>query len=382
MNLRITILTLILFSSLSVRSEAPILSSKATVSLLTCSPGEELYSLFGHSALRIADPEKQIDVVFNYGTFNFDENFYYNFSMGRLNYRLSVSSMENFMAEYEYYERGVIQQTLDIDSAEVQKIFEFLDWNLLPENRFYLYDFFYNNCSSVLRDVIETQLDKSLEFRDLQEPLQPTFRDLIDVNLVYHPWGDFGIDLGLGLPCEAIPTSREYMFLPDKLMQAFDKARYQNKPLVRETSELLPAKGLEYSWSIFDPIPLFWVLFGLIAIISGFGLRNKSLSTWVDALLLLVIGSVGALVFFLWFITDHTATANNFNMLWAWPTHIFAIPLLFFSRLRKIYFTAYGIVLLITLLAFPILPQSLHLATVPLILALLLRSFVNFKLVA
>lgn len=376
----ILLVFIFLYSIKATALNPPILSNEATISLLTCSPGDELYSLFGHSALRVTDPKKNIDVVFNYGTFSFNEDFYYNFVMGKLNYSLSVSSMKGFVRSYQSEGRGMIEQILNLDSTSKQALFNYLDWNNQPENREYLYDFFYDNCSSRLRDVLEISIDEDrIAFQDLQEAHNPSFRNIIDEYLIYHPWGDFGIDLGLGMPCDKIPNSYEYMFLPNKLMEAFDAATIDGKPLIKEEKTLLETNGLTYSFSMFDPIPLFWMLFGLIAIISAIGYRKQKLYKAIDVVFFLMIGPVGALVFFLWFITDHTGTINNLNILWAWPTHLLAIPFLFFNKTRKMYWTAYGTVLVLTLLAFPFLPQMLHYAVIPLMLAGIVRAFVNLK---
>lgn len=328
--------------------------------------------------MRVYDPNSDIDAVFNYGIFSFDEHFYFNFTMGRLNYKLGVQSMDGFVRSYQYEKRGVIEQVLALDSAQKQAVFDFLDWNYQPENRYYLYDFFYDNCSSRLRDVLQKALkDSNVEFKDLSYDHAPSFRTMIDEYLIYHPWGDFGIDLGLGMPCDKVPSAEEYMFLPNELMRAYDGASINNKPLVEEKRVLLTEAGLKTEWSLFNPVPLMWLFFGIIAGLSAIGWRRKRLFIGIDVFYLFLTGAVGALVFFLWFITDHNATANNYNMLWAWPTHILLIPMIFISAVRKWYWLIYGAVLLITLLMFPFLPQDLHFATLPIILAGLLRSVVN-----
>ena len=373
------ILCVLSFVNLSA-NEAPILSNSAEISLLTCSPGAELYSLFGHSAMRVHDPEQGIDVVFNYGTFSFDEDFYFNFAMGRLNYKLSVSQMDRFVSAYAREGRGFIEQTLSLDSTQRQTVFEFLNWNYQPENRSYLYDFFYDNCSSILRDVLDDNLGEAIVWADLKEEDDPSFRNIIDRYLIYHPWGDFGIDLGLGLPCDKVPSSREYMFLPDKLMEAYDHAEINGMPLVEEERVLLEPAGLNLVHSLTDPVPLFWMFFGLIALITALGWRKRKRWIAIDCLLLFIYGAVGALIFFLWFITDHTATANNFNMLWAWPISILMIPLIFVQTIRRWFWMAYGAVLVIALLGFAFWPQMLHLATIPLMLTMLLRAGHNLRL--
>lgn len=368
------------FTARAEISSAPILTASAEVSILTCSPGPDLYSLFGHSAIRVQDQKSGIDVVFNYGTFSYDEDFYTNFIMGRLNYRLGVSGITPFLKSYQFEGRGVREQVLDLDSTQKQALFNFLDWNQKPENCYYLYDFFYDNCSSIIRDVLDSTLHGQVIYADLTEDEHPSFRNLIDRYLIYDPWGDFGIDLGLGLPCDKIADSREYMFLPDKLSEAMDHAQLHGKPLVKSERDILPAATMNISFSLFDPIPLFWMIFGLIAVLSALGLRKGKRYGFIDYLILAVFGLAGCLLFFLWFVTDHTATANNFNLLWALPTHFFALFLLFNAKFRKNYFMVIGVIALITILLFPFLPQMLHMATIPIMLIVLTRSFVNYKL--
>lgn len=383
--LRISLALFIIFSAhiSQAQSRSPKLSNEAEISLLTCSPGDEVYSLFGHSALRVSDPVNGFDIVFNYGTFTFDENFTYNFAMGKLNYKLGLEPFDNgrhsFVDAYAGRGRGVIAQVLNLDSAQKQQLFEFLNFNARPENREYRYDFFYDNCSSRIRDIVESKSGGEVVYKDLTEPENPSFRDIIDEYGIYGPWIDFGIDLGLGQPCDTAATSRDYMFLPDYLMDAFDKATIDGKPLVKETIVLNKAAERSAPFNITDPQPLAWLLFGIVAILSAIEWRRKTLFKTIDVLFLLVFGSVGALVFFLWFMTEHTATNNNFNMLWAWPTHWFALGFIWFGKPRRTYFKIYGAVMLITAICFWFLPQTMHPATLPLILLGLVRSISNVR---
>ncbi len=376
------IITSLLFSFgvKSLENNTINISNEAEISLLTCSPGDDLYSLFGHSAMRLKDSKNDIDAVFNYGTFSFNEDFYFNFVMGKLNYKLGLAPMDRFVSLYESENRDVVEQVLNLDSAQKQGIADFLNWNYQPENRYYLYDFFYDNCSSVLRDVLDTALQGQVRFADLTKPSQPTYRNMIDSYLIYHPWGDFGIDLGLGLPCDKTPNYMEYMFLPDELSEACDMATINGQPLVKKKLTVVESSGLTYEWSLSQPIPLFWILFGITSLLSAIGLRLQKRFMVIDILLLFILGLVGALLFFLWFITDHTATANNFNMLWALPTHLLIIPFLWNQKIRRSYFMIFGGILLLTLIFFPLIPQMLHLATIPLMLIMLIRSYVNYKL--
>lgn len=380
--IRHKILITILLTGVFFNTNAQIiLSESAEVSLLTCSPGEELYALFGHSAMRVVDHENNLDVVFNYGTFSFDEDFYYNFTMGQLNYMLSPGSMSGFMRAYQNENRGVIEQVLDLSLEQKQAVFDFLVWNAEPENKYYLYDFFYDNCSSRLRDVLDSVLaDGNIQFPNMQRPGKPTFRNMIDEYLVFHPWGDLGIDIGLGLPCDKVVGNTEYVFLPNELMRAYTGATLEGRPLVKQTRTLLESPEWKLNWSITDPIPLMWILCGVLLSLSALGYRRGSLWIGLDVFYLFITGAVGILVFFLWFISDHMGTVNNLNILWAWPTHWLALPLLGIARFRRYYWLFYGGILILTLITFPVLPQMLHLAVLPLIIAGIFRAFINWRL--
>jgi hypothetical protein len=370
---------LLTFSGLA--QDQPALSETSQISILTCSPGNELYSLFGHSAFRVYDPAQNLDVVFNYGTFAFDDDFVFNFTLGKLNYMLSVSRMEYFARSYYAEGRGVDEQILDLTYAEKQAVYSFLIWNSQSEHRTYLYDFFYDNCSSRLRDVLDTALGNAVEYPDLRRPMSLSFRNKIDSYLIYHPWGDFGIDLGLGLPCDQVMSSQDFMFLPDELSRALHGATLNGHPLVRESRTLIPAQVRSHHWRFTDPIPLMWILAGVFMALSAWGLRVGRNLLFLDAIYLFATGAVGLLIFFLWFISDHTATSSNFNILWAWPVHWIALPFfLLKASVRKWYALIYGSVLILTLICFFLLPQSLHLATIPVMVIGIARSFAHWRM--
>ena len=149
----------------------PILSENAQISLITGSPGNQLYANFGHSAVRVYDPQANIDWVYNYGTFDFNApGFYTNFLKGKLNYYLSVYDFQHMIKTYQYYNQSLYEQVLNLNQEEKIKIFQFLNNNYLPENRYYLYDFFFDNCSSRIRDIFETELNNKLTFTDQHIP--------------------------------------------------------------------------------------------------------------------------------------------------------------------------------------------------------------------
>ncbi|RUT72984.1 Lnb N-terminal periplasmic domain-containing protein [Ancylomarina longa] len=363
------------------------LSNKAEISILTCSPGDELYSQFGHSAIRVNDPVNQLDLVFNYGTFDFNTpNFYMKFARGKLNYMLSYTSYNRFKKEYIYENRGIIEQKLNLDQKSIQNLFNALAKNYQPENRFYQYDFLFDNCSTRIRDIIEANTSQTIKFEQ-STTTDKTFWNLLDPYMENSRWIFLGIHLALGLPCDSKAAPYQYMFLPDHLMSAFDQAKISNEnktPLVKSTQTVLKPR-LQIHGTKFIERPA--VVFSIIAII-GFLLSiyyyNKQGNLFAfDIFLFGATGLLGWVILFLWFLTDHQATGPNLNILWAFPFHF---PMVLFllkkkkNRLR-IYFLCNSILLLITLSLWKFIPQSLPNEILPLVALLLFRSlYISKKL--
>ena len=302
------------------------LSEQSEVSLLTCSPGEELYSLFGHSAIRFKDPANKIDLVFNYGTFNFNTpNFYTKFARGKLKYRLAYDNFPSFIPEYVYEKRGVIEQHLNLDLNTKRKLFKAIIENYKPENRYYSYDFLFDNCSTRIRDIIEANVEGKIIYKeDTSNP--KSFWNLLDHFMENSRWIYMGIHLILGSPCDVEATPYEYMFLPDNMMFAFADATVLKDgtrvPLVSKTAEVLKP-GLEYKMTSWYKRPGF--VFGIFALlvlaISILSLKKKQNYFIIDHILFGATGLLGWLIIFLWFFTDHQATGPNWNIFWAIPLH-------------------------------------------------------------
>ncbi|HZI24844.1 MAG TPA: DUF4105 domain-containing protein [Chryseolinea sp.] len=360
------------------------LSEQANISVLTCGPYDELYSAFGHSAFRIYDPINNINVTCNYGTFDFNQpNFYLNFALGNNLYKLSIQDYQRFEDIYIYENRFIHEQVLNLTPEQKQKLFAYLQWNAKPENASYSYDYFYDNCSTKIRDVLLEALGKDVIFDESHITTNYTIRELTDFYLKKLPWGDLGIDICLGLPMDKKAAPLEYMFLPDYVESAFDHASIvQNGatvPLVKEKHITYEARPSEPTNII--PHPLY--LSSFIALV-GAGLavwdfqRRKS-STWFDIILFGTTGLIGILLVLLWFFTSHQAAAMNFNLLWAFPVHFAAAVVMrrSYKWLRR-YFLYTTIVIALTLLSWPILPQKLHYALIPLVASIGLRAFTQF----
>lgn len=359
------------------------LSAKAEISVLTLGPTQtELYSAFGHSAIRVYDPELGIDDAYNWGVFDFDQpNFYLNFARGYLYYKLGVYPYDRFRDYYIYYNRYVHEQPLNLTQAQKQKLYEYLVWNSQPENQNYRYNYFYNNCATKVRDVFSTVFGDSVHFDGSHIKTDYSIRDLTDIYLAQQPWGDLGIDICLGLPMDKKASPSEYMFLPDYIEAGFNHATISGKPLVKETISVYESRDEEVKASLIHPLVAFTVFALLTIVLSQWDLKRKKISRWFDIILFSVLGIVGLLLFFLWFFTDHQAAAINFNLLWALPTHcVVAIALLTNRKWVSTYFLAAAGISLLTLLLWPILPQSLNIFLLPLVVAILIRSLLNYRM--
>ena len=346
------------------------LSEKSHVSLITCGPGEVLYEAFGHTAILVYDPELQLEKVYNYGTFDFGQpNFYLNFTRGNLLYMLATTRFGRFMNSYVNYNRSVTEQVLNLSLTQRQAIFDKLEWNAQKENRDYLYDYFFDNCSTRPRDVIEGALGGIIVYDSshVKEP-KLTIRELVDSKIKRDiPWGDLGIDICLGARLDQTATAREYMYLPEHLEKAFDNATITTDsgavPLVVEKNLLFEAQPVTVEKSWFAPQPVFVGLLLFLAVIVTF-LRMWGYNVrWVEGTIFLLTGLLGWLLLLLWFGTDHKAAAQNWNLLWAFPGHLFfAIALFRKQRPDWTRWYALGVIALslATLLGWNFLPQMLH----------------------
>jgi hypothetical protein len=373
---------LFLFIAGSVSAQTD--SCNLRISLLTASPGEELYSTFGHSALRVYDSASATDIIYNYGTFDFDDpQFYSKFVRGKLLYFVSVDNFQNFMYQYEYEKRGITEQVLNLSCAENEKLFKALIENAKEENKYYKYDFVYDNCTTRLLDIVAANSNDSLITKNIRPYNGVTFRNLIHEYLDkgHQYWSKFGIDLLLGTPLDKKISNQEAMFLPDYLLKAFDHTTTGNKKLVIEKKSLLEP-AIEFSKNrVFTPMIIFCFLF-LLVMAGSFSNNSfiKQLLMTVDFLFFFLTGLVGILLLFMWFGTEHLTTKQNFNLAWAFPLNV---VMAFFvhkkSRWVKNYFRFIFLLTFLLLLSWFFLPQQLNIAALPLAGIILVRSWLISK---
>ena len=382
--MRPLLLLLALISAAPLAAQ-PVVSDSARVALVTILPGSDVYSRWGHTAIRVQDASTGFDRLYNYGTFQFDRLFVFKFAYGRLEYVLSVSDpFDAYYAYAEYERRSIVEQTLRLTPDETRALAGFLENNARPENRTYRYDFLFDNCSTRPRDALERVLGDRLHYAAPSDAAGATFRDLIDPFLGTSPALDTGLDLLLGLPVDQRATQRAATFLPDSLRTLFDRAVVNTPsgtaPLVARTDTVFwagPGTGAR-------AFPLHALLIGLVAVAglaASFVNRKHAPGRWLrlfDALLFFVLGVVGLLLVFLWFISLHHVTGPNLNVLWAWPTHIAAGVLLRRTTLPgwlKGYLRATAFVTALTCVLWLLLPQTLPLPLWPLALLAAVRAW-------
>ena len=359
------------------------LSEKATVSVITCGSGSELYSTFGHSAFRINDPLTGLDKIYNYGTFDFNApNFYLNFAKGKLTYQLSTTNFHYFLREYRYENRWVIAQVLNLNQQEIQDVYSFLENNAKPENRAYQYDFFYDNCSTKIEEVIKTVLKDKIEFNNSHIKTTKSHRDLISDYTENQQWGKFGIDLALGSVIDREATKDEYKFLPDYIFLAFENATIltnsKKVPLVKEEHIIIEDIPNHKIASIFSPTPflILLLLSMLIIWITYNNFKKGNRTKYLDFSILLSTGIIGIVVLLLWFATSHTATYKNLNFLWAFAPNTVVAFFILKKKLSNwvlLYLKLLVILLLTTFVVWIFKIQVFNMAFLPLLIALLIR---------
>ncbi len=354
------------------RERLEVITPDTKMSLLTASTGPDLYSVFGHSAFWVHDPTTGIDEVYNWGTFDFDTpNFYLLFLRGQLEYMLTITPLHRFLLSYRNNGRAVHEQVLNLSYEEKLRIYDFLRENRRPENIYYLYDFFYDNCATRVRDLIDSEL--AIDWGPDPHPHdERSLRDMLKPYVSHIPWISFGIDILLGIPADKKATPWEYMYLPDEMAIAFQHARHEDgRLLVIAHNELLAMKMAHGRPFPITPLWFFWTLFML----GGLSLLKPKLTRYIEYPFFISLGVTGLLVFFMWFLSDHVSTSTNLNLLWALPTHLYFVFRRDHTRLPKLYFKFVFFSGAILMVFWLWLPQDFHPAFFPIIGLMTLLAF-------
>lgn len=355
------------------------LSDDAEASVLTFGPGTSLNDAFGHNAFRIKDKTKGIDIVYGYGQYDFDApNFYLKFARGKLNYLISRHFYSDIFNYYSRENRTIKEQVLNLSIEQKQKLFSYLENNYKPENRKYLYDFFYDNCATKIRDVLSTVTNNSISFEKPDNFEQKTFRELIYEHVDKNSWGSLGIDIALGSVVDRKASASEYMFLPKYIHSFFEGSKInRNDNLVKSSTSLYEQKTDNATPNfIMSPLVSLGLLSVIILFVTYKDFKKQKRSKWLDIILFSITGIIGVLLLFLWFGTDHTATWQNYNLLWACPLNILVIGQLLKKDIKnwvKSYLKFLVIMLCLMTLHWVIGVQVFAIALIPLLIALAVR---------
>ena len=354
------------------------LSPNAEVSVITVGPGTSLNDAFGHNAFRIKDQTLGIDVTYGYGEYDFNApHFYLKFAQGKLNYMISRIPFNRLYNFYVYQNRTIQEQVLNVSASEKQRLFDALKTNYKPENRRYLYDFFYDNCATKIRDVLENASDTEITFTTPEDFEAKTFRGLIHEHVIRNSWGSLGIDVALGSVIDKPATPYEHMFLPKYINVFFENATLGSEQLVKESHLLYSKQDRGVSngfW--FSPLVVFSILGAFIIWMTYTDYKNKRRNKGMDGVLFGLTGIIGILVLLLWVATDHTATAQNYNLLWAFPLNL-VLMFQLFKKQVKAWVVRYlkFLVILLCLLTFHWIVgvQVFAIGLIPLLLAIFIR---------
>ncbi len=331
-----------------------------TVSILTIGPGNSLNDSFGHSAIRVQSKTKKYDLVFNYGIYDYnDPRFYSNFIKGYLKYSLGVSYFENFKSSYIANDRYIKEQVLSLPNDLKEKLVDKLIFNSKPENKDYFYDYFNNNCSTVIKDIIKGLLSQ-YDYHNTYESVtsnKDSYRSLIYENINKNSWGSLGIDICLGSYIDQQIDSEKNTFLPEYLFEYLNSSYYsysnndkkiEKVKLIENIIFINKVKDVEKStFNIFltSPLFVFILIFTALFLLNYRNKENKKIHLALESIHILT-SFIGCLLLFLWFFTDHTTAAFNYNLLWANPINF----ILLINVLNKKWKIAYLKLLLLSLI--------------------------------
>ncbi|MFL1012212.1 lipoprotein N-acyltransferase Lnb domain-containing protein [Flavisericum labens] len=371
---------LLVFLSFSAFAQQNQLSESAQISVLTVGPGASLNDSFGHSAFRIKDKKKGIDAVYGYGEYDFEApNFYLKFAQGKLHYLISKTNFNRFFQVYVYFNRSIKEQVLNLSGEEKQRLYDYLINNYKPENRKYLYDFFFDNCATKIKDVVKVALNDSITFYPPKDYKEASFRTLIQNNLNRNSWGSLGIDIALGSVIDRTATAEQHMFLPENIYTFFENAaiKNNNQPLVKQSRVIYAKKEIPQTSSFFtSPLFILSIVSLFIIFITYKDYKSQTRYKWLDIALFSITGLIGIFILLLWFATDHLGTHQNYNLLWAFALNILVLGQLYKKKVSpwfKKYLKLLIILLCLLTLHWIIGVQVFAIGLIPLLIALFLR---------
>jgi len=370
---------LLLISSKSIFSQS---TGDTTAYLITCGPGTETYSIYGHSALRIVIPKMNADIIYNWGVFEFDvPNFAWKFAKGRLDYMVSEEKTSSFLKSYLYEQRYVVSQKINLDSKETRKLVELINENMKPENIKYRYDFFYDDCSTRIRDLLEKSIGEILKYPTSEPKDKTTFRDMVGKYQAPYAWLKFGVDLIMGSTADKKASLRDRMFLPIDMKEGLSKAVVHRSgkmiPLLQNPQVMVDFGTPSGKTNFFLAPPFVFTLLIIVVMIFGGLIKNRKIIRIIDILIYTVFSVLSILMIFFNFFTNHGQMKWNLNILWLNPFIIACLAALILNKEGRIWFKIVFFLSAAFLILQYVLPQNFEIAFSLLTIILLIRSSVR-----
>ena len=378
-RLKYFIFCLFMGVAFSVQSQS---TDSIRFSLLTCAPGTEIYSLFGHTAIRYENYTRRIDVAFNYGMFSFNTpNFIFRFVAGETDYQLGITPYSYFEAEYAMRGSSVYQQVLNLTQSEKERLLTILENNYLPENRIYRYNYFYDNCTTRARDKIEECIEGKVVYPDSLSG--KSYRSIVHEFTAGSPWNEFGIDLCLGAEADKEINKRQQMFSPFYMKYYASNAYIvdaggSRRPLILDETKIVDVEPEEVQPGfILSPL-MCGALFLALCVVMAWGQWKTQRIWWGwDIVLYGLQGLAGCIIAFLFFFSVHPTVGSNWLLILFNPIPLLYLPFMVYKAVKRkkdYYHVGNMVYLTLFITILPFCGQEFNLTVLPLALGLLVTS--------
>ena len=378
-RLKYFIFCLFMGVAFSVQSQS---TDSIRFSLLTCAPGTEIYSLFGHTAIRYENYTRRIDVAFNYGMFSFNTpNFIFRFVAGETDYQLGITPYSYFEAEYAMRGSSVYQQVLNLTQSEKERLLTILENNYLPENRIYRYNYFYDNCTTRARDKIEECIEGKVVYPDSLSG--KSYRSIVHEFTAGSPWNEFGIDLCLGAEADKEINKRQQMFSPFYMKYYASNAYIVDaggtrRPLILDETKIVDVEPEEVQPGfILSPL-MCGALFLALCVVMAWGQWKTQRIWWGwDIVLYGLQGLAGCIIAFLFFFSVHPTVGSNWLLILFNPIPLLYLPFMVYKAVKRkkdYYHVGNMVYLTLFITILPFCGQEFNLTVLPLALGWLVTS--------
>ena len=371
-HIKILFALALIFFSLNIYANELENKNRYKISILSIGEGPSLVDAFGHTAIRVKDAQLKNDIVFNFGVYDFNSpNFYSNFVKGRPEYKLAIQNYSNLIQNYIRQKRYIVEHQLNLDQNSTKIIIDLLIDNL--NNPYYTYDYLRDNCATRVADIIIDNTKKKFKDDKLKYETILSYRDLIHGKINENSWAALGIDLCLGAIIDKKINTRETFFLPENLMNYLDL--YEGD-IIKRNIIYSPESEISYRENLPSPLLINLILSLIIVAITIFNFKSNKWNKSLDSLIFLISGSIGILIIYLWFFSNHFAGAQNFNFLWAFPLNFALIFAIYKNKIPNWsigYIKLLIILIMLLFLHWTTGVQKYNLTLLPIFVALLIR---------